>query len=154
MKMKQNIWMSLFIILIIGGCNKKNDYREKYIGNFNFTVECYEWHTGARINIVNRPTVTYAGTISIYNWGDYLKDLNYSSSYDEYIDPYQRITIEFSENNFVTPALSEGGTLAEESIPHYNCKGQFINNDEIDFIVEDIGSAGLTLNYHVTGTRK
>lgn len=152
--MKQYKWLSLFLVLSILGCDKKYDYREKYIGDFNFTVDSYEWHTGAPINIINLPTITYSGTIRIYNQGDFLKDLNRFGSPDEYEDPDQRLTIEFSANNFITPALSEDGTLGEENVPHYHFSGQFTNPDEIEFIVEGIGSVGLSLNYHITGTRK
>jgi hypothetical protein len=152
--MKQNVWLSLLIIVIVLGCTKRNDYREKYTGHYNFTVESYEWHTGAPINIQNLPTITYAGTISIYKEGDYLKDLNQSFSSDEYLDTNKRLTIEFLANDFITPAISEDGTLGEEWVPHYHCSGQFTNDDDIEFIVEDIGGVGLTLNYHVTGTRK
>jgi hypothetical protein len=151
--MKLKIWIFLVILFAIPGCEEKNDFRDPYTGHFYFTVECFEWHTGVPVNIVNRPTVNYNGTINLYEKGDYSKDLNRLNSV-EYKDADQRLTICFSSDCIITPAISENGTLVSEGGPHYDFDGQFNNNHEVEFTVKDLGSVGLTLNYHVLGARE
>jgi hypothetical protein len=148
------IWVFLVFLLLIPGCKKEIDFRDKYTGSFSFTVESYEWHTGVPVNIVNRPTVIYNGTIILYRKDDYLKDLKSYTSDEEYNDTDQRLTICFSESCIITPVLLKDGAFVSEQIPHYNFAGQFLNYDEVEFTVKDIGSVGLTFNYHVTGMRK
>jgi hypothetical protein len=150
--MKQNLWLSILIVLTFQGCDKSPDYREKFTGSFTFTVESYQWITGVPDNIRYLPTVTYSGTINVYKKGDYNGDLNRFQ--DEYKYMSKRLTIKFSADYFITPPVNENGTLDEEWAIHYHCNGQFSGYDEVEFFVYDIGSAGQTLNFHVKGKRK
>jgi hypothetical protein len=102
------------------------------------------------------PTRTYHGTIRTYSKGDYTRDLNQISS-NEYEDTDQRLTIDFLYDNMlyrITPGISENGELVEEYGNHYHVKGQFNNIDEIEFIINNLGTAGYSLTYNVKGVRE
>ena len=142
----------LFILLTIPGC-KKEDYREMYTGDFLFTVDGYRFISGVPMDqqIEYFPTQTFHGTIRTYTKGDYLNDMNTRSS-DEYNNIDQRITIRFS--NVITPALSASAEIVEEYGNHYHVKGQFNNTDELEFVVDNLGTVGYSLTYNVKGIRE
>jgi len=124
-----------------------------YTGNFLFTVDGHRFISGVPMDqqIQYFPTQTFHGTIRIYAKGDYLNDMNTRSS-DEYNNIDQRLTIRFSD--VITPALSESGEIVEEFGNHYHVKGQFNNPDEIEFVIDNLGTVGYSLTYNVKGIRE
>lgn len=154
-KKLRNMIKSLLIFGLLFGllysCKKDNtvDYKTKYIGNFTFTVVRDFWSIDSRNNWSD--TLNYDGTIKLYSDGDNLNDL---SSFDSIKNASQRFTIVFLKDIMITPEILYNGTIREIGGYHYHHVGGFVNNDEIQFVVDRLGGLGGGTNYSVIGKRK
>jgi hypothetical protein len=125
------------------------DYRMEYTGEFVFTTISEFWSMG---NPTIYDTITYDGNINIYAEGDSLKDL---SSFDDPTENSKhKVTIEFLNNTYITPEITETGVFINKSGYHYNHSGNFSTKDSIKFYVGGLGGLGAGTNYSVSGNRK
>lgn len=151
----------LLIILIFSNClfvsckKEDIDFRNKFLGNYTFTVAIYNWYTDFSKNPIvqngNTSIVTYVGTIKQYSDNDDFRDLCKTDTIKNF---EKRITIEFLENIVITPIVNENGVFIESSGYHYHHRGGFVKEGELQFIVDQIGGLGSGTNYYISGIKK
>jgi len=139
-------------ICIFGSCanevGEEVDYRNSYLGDFNFTVIEEYW-------LMGEPTVydtlNYLGIIKEYAAPDSENDFFVEDDSAE--DPMRKISIEFLENKHITSEIIIGGELISKSGYHYHHEGTFIGNDTIKFVLSGLGGLGGGINYEIKGIR-
>ncbi len=107
------IILSLFLFI---HCEKKKDYREKYLGNFEFTVE---------ISLINTMDTLHTDSTVVYN-GEIVS----GSGSDN-------ITINFLPDLRINAILSESGGISKDpnSGLGWGVGGDFKSTDEVSFNV-------------------
>jgi len=139
----------LLIFIALIACEKdKDDFRDKYTGNFEFTVAIEQW-------VYGQPTVydtiTYQGKVWKYKDEDGAGTL-YTSN-DTVTNPAKSITIEFMKDGIIVAELTEEGKFIEKSGYHYHHKGSYLSPDKMEFVVEGLGGLGQGVNYEIIGKR-
>jgi hypothetical protein len=147
--MLRNVYILGFCFIIMISCDKESsDYRNKYTGNFTFTVVSEFWQLN---QITQYDTLIFDGSVRLYADGDDLKDL---SQMDFTATDSKRVTIEFLQGQIITPEIEESGEFVEAGAYHYHHSGRFVNNDEVEFNVGGLGGLGGGINYYIKGRRR
>ena len=155
MKTKNNLFISVIIIAFLSllSCEKEEiiavDYRDKYLGEFNFTIIKELWIGGLPATY---DTSNYKGIIRKYEYNDSIMDLCVLTN-NPIGDFDSKITIEFLDNNLITSILSKDGILTGKSGYHYYHHGYYLNSDTILFTVGDLGGLGYRYSFEVTGIK-
>jgi hypothetical protein len=147
--MKKTFSFALLIIIITIACEKdKDDFRDKYTGNFKFSVVSEHW-------IYGQPTVydtfTYQGAVWKYKDEDGAGTL-YTSD-DTVTNFAKSLSIEFMQDGIIITEITEDGMFIEKSGYHYHHIGGFISPDEMELVVEGLGGLGQGVNYEIRGKR-
>ena len=128
-------WLAIVAICVtlFSTCKKdKEDYRDKWVGEWDFVVEKFWWVGGEE---TENDTLYYSGKISL---GDNDNDL-----YVEYID-----------NDTLNLIVNEDGELSvyDENY-HYHAEGQFERKNKVHFKFHGGGLGGGS-TYTVDGIKK
>ena len=131
MKLKQFYIIFFFLgIFSVISCNKKPfDYRNKYIGEWNFSIEYSSFNMG------NSP--------SIYDLVEYLGEITYG-------EEDNNVIIKYSKNNSVTLTIDKNGIFYD--LPTRYCNGTIVS-DNIDLYLRWGGLGGGT-SHKITGYKK
>ena len=124
--MKNKLFILLFLSLIYGCQKKPFDYRNKFIGNYNFSVHKRTWST---LGPVTETDYNYTGTISYGNYND------------------NAINIIFLDDKNVEPILYEDGSLKFQAL-----KGEFESTKKLHFLLGNYALGGGT-TYEVSGEK-
>lgn len=126
------------------------DYREKFLGDFRFTVINESWSMG-QPNTYD--TSVYAGIIRRFDPADSIDDLYYIQD-DINEVPDTKVTIIFGPSAKITSVLDTAGALLPKGGYHYWHSGGFTTTDSISFSVGGLGGLGAGNNYYVTGVKQ
>lgn len=153
---------SVFIIFVLFliSCKKKEieqndvtvieDYRIKYLGEFDFTTIATSWVMGQPTTY---DTTHYTGSIKIYATGDNEKDWCSFDNLEEQNN--RRLSIEFEKDVLFTPEVLESGVFIEKYGYHYGHSGKFNSSlDQVTFYIGGFGGLGGGTNYQIIGVRK
>lgn len=128
----KKIFFLLLLSSLLWSC-KKNlfDYRNKFIGDYNFLVHKTAWSlSGPFIDT----TYSYQGRIQIGSASD-------------------KIFINFSEITSMETYIYEDGTVSISFSPHQSLIGEFESTKALKFILSNNGLGGGS-NYTVSGRKK
>ncbi len=118
------------IIVLIGACKKQpGDYRNPYLGNYDFTVQYSSF---------NMADSSYS-TGTLYYYGE----VKYGSTDNE-------ISIHYLENSYINPVLNNDGTFSQNA--YYPINGAFESTNKFTFGFYSGGHGGGT-SYNVVGER-
>lgn len=130
-EMKKTFFILLLNILL-WGCKKSIfEFRNKFIGEFDFLVHKTAWTLSG---LMLDTTYTFGGRI------------NTGSESDE-------IIIYFSENTSIESKIFEDGTISANQIPHQSLNGEFETSKEVKFNLSNTGLGGGS-NFIVNGRKK
>ena len=119
-----------FLLLILDGCKKPVDYRDKFLGNYTFTVH-YTAYWGLPPNLGSIDTLyTYNGRVSLGS-------------------QEKAVLIYFSDKATIEPFIYEDGTWGLYSV----FLGEFASTSTVKFHASYY-TAGTSSNYDVTGEKK
>ena len=122
----------LFGLIIIAGCEKKPfDYRNKYIGDWEFNVERTEFNIDS-VGHYKHDSLTYLGEIT------------YGGSGDE-------IIINYTYNNSIALTIDKEGVLSD--FPTHYCSGKFDGDDKIHIFLR-WGGLGGGISHRIDGEKK
>jgi hypothetical protein len=128
-KHKKIYWL-LFIIII--SCNKKPfDYRNKYIGDWEFNIDITEFNTSS-VGYYYHDSLTYMGQIKYGNEDD-------------------NLLIEYSSNNSITLKIDKENILT--GFPTAYCGGEFDGNNKLHLYLR-WGGLGGRITHVVDGEKK
>lgn len=134
--------IAVFVIFTTTSCNKDNNYRDQYLGDFRFKVieECSNMGSPP-----TRDTIFYDGVIRKYKRND--------SSNDK--DRKKKITLEYRPNTINSFLINEEGVLTspESSTPHNSQYGSFSHIDTVSIYISSSALGG-GCSYEVMGIRK
>ena len=125
------------------------DFRDSYLGEFNFMVIRESWLMGS-YNI--HDTTFQTGAIRAFSLDDSSKDLFHEDDSQE--NPADKISIEFWPNKLFISKVKPDGYLIPKTGFQYQQSGQFFGKDSIFFSVSSYGSLAGGSNYWVYGSRK
>jgi len=156
--MNRNLLYYLSIVIISGtlifslsSCKKnKTDYRNEFVGTYNFTVIHNGW------SIIGPPvndTIYYTGTVGFYTAGQTISQNTYGCFSTEN-SPEKRIIINFQSNTVVIPTIGESGAL--EGISggcgiNFEFSGNIVG-ETISFTTSSYGNGGGS-SYEVSGVK-
>jgi len=123
--MKNKLIILIFILLFYGCEKHPFDYRNKFIGDYNFSVHKIVWITTGEVTETNYKC---SGDISYGSGDDFVK-------------------INFLDNTDVIAQLFEDGSLI-----YYHIKGEFESTKNVCFIIEYRSGGGGTI-FNVSGVK-
>lgn len=133
----KNIFVLIFCILTLNGCKKERDYRDKFLGNYNFTIHRADWKlTSPTTDTTIYTTYTYRGKVELGS-------------------KENTVLITFSEDT-VMPFYSYDPTVYEEGSfqSSYWDHGEFKSTTEVEFSLENPGGKGYSNHFDVTGEKE
>lgn len=155
MKKSLHCFGLIVVISLFMGCTKKKieqpvviDYRETYIGNYNFQIIQFNWMMGQPPKY---DTTYYQGNIRTFQHSDIDIDMS-SFENDSEVDA-KRITIHFNNSLYITPEINTTGVFTEKNGYHYGQSGKFTSKDSVDFYIGGLGGLGGGTSYTVHGHR-
>lgn len=116
--MKSNVQLSVVIafLLVAINCKKETtetpDYRDTYIGEWNFTVK-------SKLTFMDT-----SGIQTTYDTVNYLGNIQYGVEKNE-------IAINYLSGNSMICFIDEEGNLTEKKVPGYNSSASFQNSNHI-----------------------
>lgn len=132
MNMKRSFYfLSLFIIIIISCEKKLFDYRNRFIGDWEFKVERSEINTDS-IGYYYHDSLTYSGQIK------------YGSNDDD-------LLIEYTGENSITLKVDKENVLS--NFPTHYCSGEFEGKEKIHLALR-WGGLGGGVTHIVEGEKK
>lgn len=130
-KQRQLFWLLLGLIFIIGCKKEPFDYRNKFLGDWEFKVERTELNTDS-IGYYYHDYFTYVGQIK------------YGSNDDE-------LLIEYSDDNSIMLKIDKEDVLS--NFPTHYCSGEFDGKDRIHLYLK-WGGLGGGVTHIVDGEKK
>lgn len=128
---KQMYWLLLGLLIFISCKKKPFNYRNKFLGDWEFKVERSEFNTDS-IGYHYNDTLIYTGKIK------------YGSNDDE-------LLIEYSNENSITIKIDKEDNLS--GLPNAYCNGEFIGKDKIHLFLR-WGGLGGGITHIVDGEKK
>lgn len=124
----------LFALILLIGCEKvSTDYRDKYLGNWFFSIEKIKFSgIDSSSNFSEHDTVFYTGKIS-YGGGK------------------NEINIQYTESESITLTTDESGKIS--GFPNHYCRGEFEGVNKINLYLRRGGLGGY-LTHIVEGVKK
>ncbi len=128
---RKTYWVLLGLLIIISCKKEPLDYRNKFIGDWEFKVERTEFNTDS-IGYYYHDSLTYFGQIK------------YGNNDDE-------ILIEYSIDNSIYLAIDRENELSD--FPTYYCGGEFYGHEKIHLYLR-WGGLGGGITHIVDGEKK
>ncbi|MGV6861311.1 MAG: hypothetical protein ACWA41_06040 [Putridiphycobacter sp.] len=130
-KYRQIYWLLLGLVIIVSCTKKPFDYRNKFLGDWEFKVDRKEFNTDS-IGYHYHDSLTFLGQIK-YGSGD------------------NDLLIEYSGDNSITLKIDKEDELSD--FPTLYCNGQFDENDKIHLYLR-WGGLGGGITHVVDGEKK
>lgn len=121
----------MLIVIFFISCKKEKDFRDKYIGEWNFNAEISEHNTDS-IGYIYHDSLTYAGTIT------------HGVSKND-------IVIKYINDKSVTLSLNEDGKLS--NFPTQYCNGNFESGNKI-YLYLRWGGIGGGITHKIRGVKR
>jgi hypothetical protein len=129
--LKYGIMLTLFLTIIFSCKKEDTDYRDTYIGTWDFIVDRTELNTDS-IGYYYHDSVNYEGEI-VYGELD------------------NEILIKYTTENSITLTIEENGELSD--FPTHYCGGEFLSRDSLHLYLRWGGIGGGT-THQIEGLKK
>jgi len=135
MKAKHFFCYLAVIAVLFTACKKDKDYRDKWIGDWDFVVEYYFWSTMEGYLLCS-DTIFYLGKINHENG-------------------QEQLYIQYTPTHSILVDVDESGKISKDDHPYWRdyTRGQFEGNDKV-YIENGTKTLGSHTEYIINGVKK